>query len=516
MGDAIVIAKVNTILEKMDAFFHGIEPSLKNGMSRDKYFMDHKIANQKDFNFALTAYDIIKNKIPYNVAGCTGRAKLFSYFADEIGADATNYFYHWIIPTAKIDDIINGAEQINGHQLVGVVLSDGLHLIDPGIGKSFQECEIKNVCRIGEEIDSTGAGIKDHIITDIMMPERFDNVDTYKKMESVYLRNTEIQNAFQTIGLINKYLAFPDSDALIKLKHVNNEAYELIRQRDYPAKDLVENIKKAISLDRYRPKNMSITELAVSSDLNNIGGEFSTFDIDLSKMSKEPKNYSEIRERFKYGMVNLALLSKQFAKDWVRRLNNHKYLVNKARNANDENAINAYDDLFKALAKDFCDEYDCAVNVKVVDDWKKSEYGPKKGENKTFGYQIILPALDVKCDSESEANKIYKEFMKNPYDYPGSYLKSIVRVNITNIRKAHPEKDDFFYFMIGCFVHEIHHGLDGLKPHENAVGSQYYFLDTKTHIDAADNLDEYIKSATEISSYTIEKEFKKLFKKSRS
>lgn len=86
MTDKEIIEKVNIVLEKIDTFFHGLEPSLKNAVSRDAYFEQHpEITDHVNYNFSLSGDDIINQKIPYNAAGCTGRAKLFSKYAQEIG-----------------------------------------------------------------------------------------------------------------------------------------------------------------------------------------------------------------------------------------------------------------------------------------------------------------------------------------------------------------------------------------------------------------------------------------------
>ena len=52
--DKDIIEKVNIVLKKIDDFFHGLEPSLKNAISRDKYFEQHpEITDHKNFNFSL-------------------------------------------------------------------------------------------------------------------------------------------------------------------------------------------------------------------------------------------------------------------------------------------------------------------------------------------------------------------------------------------------------------------------------------------------------------------------------
>ncbi|MBP3544934.1 MAG: hypothetical protein J6J82_01340 [Alphaproteobacteria bacterium] len=185
-ADKEIIEKVNIVLEKIDTFFHGLEPSLKSAISRDKYFEQHpEITDHKNFNFSLSGDDIINKKIPYNVAGCTGRAKLFSKYAQEIGLQEFN-----IVATAKKEGIKNknSGKMIDGHQLVVIKLSDGLHMIDPGKGKTYEKAQIDGICKVGENIDAVGHNQKDYVISAILKPSEYDNIKTYQQMANLYLR----------------------------------------------------------------------------------------------------------------------------------------------------------------------------------------------------------------------------------------------------------------------------------------------------------------------------------------
>lgn len=185
MTDKETIEKVNIVLEKIDKFFHDIEPSLKNAISRDKYFEQHpEITAHKNFNFSLSGDDIVENKIPYNVAGCTGRAKLFSKYAKEIGLKDFD-----IVITAKKDDLKNknSNQMIDGHQLVAIKLSDGLHIIDPGAGKTYEKAKIDGVCQVGENIDAVGNHQKDYVISAILEPNEYNDIKTYEQMKRLYV-----------------------------------------------------------------------------------------------------------------------------------------------------------------------------------------------------------------------------------------------------------------------------------------------------------------------------------------
>ena len=324
-------------------------------------------------------------------------------------------------------------------------------------------------------------------------------------------QDIEIQNAKQTIDLLKSYSVAKtqqEKDSLLNQIHSTNYgAYILITKRNFEPDDLADKIEKVIKLNEYRPKNLNIMKMAADYDLENIGGEFNTFDRKLSKMIKNNEDPESIRKRFVAGTFNIYMLSKQFAADWIQRLNNHKDLVAAARNATEENAIDAYDKLFKALTKDFCEQYDCHIDSKVITDWAAADFKPKDGWDMTNGYQLTAHGLDLPKDiSKDEKAKILSDFHKTPDEYPGAYRESYVRINISVTRKNHPEPADFFYTMIISFAHEMHHALDYQKPRQGALGPQIEEIDRKTYVLPTKNEKAYHESATEISSYQIQHE----------
>jgi len=329
-------------------------------------------------------------------------------------------------------------------------------------------------------------------------------------------RNIEIQNAKQTIALLKSYATAKTQkkkDTLLQqIRSVNLWAHILLTQKNYEPMDLATKIEKAIQLNQYRPKNMSIVQLAKSDDLNHIGGEFDTFDIKLNKMMKDKESPEKIRDLFKGGTANVYILAKQFSADWIRRLNKHKNLVATARNANETNIIKAYDDLFMALAKDFSKEYDIQISTKVVTDWATSTIKPKDDWEKIQGLQLVSTGfMHKKGMSDTEKQKLIEECVKNPE----KHKISRIRINITNIKEANQNPDDFFYSMISIFAHEIHHALDLLKPREGALGPQISLIDNKTYTNISVNKQAYQESATEISSYAIEETLRDYLKNIR-
>lgn len=323
--------------------------------------------------------------------------------------------------------------------------------------------------------------------------------------------NIEIQIAKQTIGLLKQYADAKnqeEKDSLLsQLSSVNPGAHIVLTKKNYDPLDLAAKMEKAIQLDQYRPKNMSIVQLAISDDLAHVNGDFDTFDIKLSKMIKNKEDPKKIRDCFIGGTANIYVLAKQFSADWIRRLKKHKELADAARNAKEDTVVKAYNELFNALAKDFCEEYKCHIHAKVIIDWATSDVKPKDGWDNTSGYHQAAHGLDLPENvSEEEKTKILEEFHKNPVKYPGAYRESLVRINITNIMNKHPEPVDFFYSMISIFAHEMHHALDYQQTREGALGSQIEQADSKIYVNPTESVDAYLASATEISSHEIQYE----------
>ncbi len=149
--------------------------------SRPDYMKAAGITNP-DWHFSLTADDIIEQKIPANVIGCTGIAKLFCKLA--AGTDlkysvvCTAYEPDWR-KARKAED-----RNIGGHQLIAVELDGKLRMFHPG--RSKLEFIDANVV-VGNTVDF---GFRDvhglYLITAIMKPQDFIKINTYEKLRNVY------------------------------------------------------------------------------------------------------------------------------------------------------------------------------------------------------------------------------------------------------------------------------------------------------------------------------------------
>lgn len=175
---------IQSLLDKMHAMFD----MAAGPNNRSEYMRQHNVSGI-DWHFSLSADDIIKQKIPRAVAGCTGKAKVFSKLATEAGLK------HVVLTTARIADL-NGAEQdrkdgrkeriISGHQIIAVYDENGkLRAFDPGrkeLGYIKSDIQVGNIINFQFSV-----GVLPHLITAILTPQAFAKVNTYQKLRDLYI-----------------------------------------------------------------------------------------------------------------------------------------------------------------------------------------------------------------------------------------------------------------------------------------------------------------------------------------
>ena len=183
-----MIAEIKTILDKMHTIFRGaVGPR-----TRIEYMQAHKIPEtDRDWHFGLSAEDIIKDKIPANVMGCTGRAKLFCKLAADKGIKS------FVVCTAKYDDwkaTRNGnANHMNGHQIIAVEIDGKMRVFDPGLKDLvFIDTKLES----GEFIGAPGSGKKEYIITAVVPGDEFTKMNTYQQLSNLYSSGDMNNSAF--------------------------------------------------------------------------------------------------------------------------------------------------------------------------------------------------------------------------------------------------------------------------------------------------------------------------------
>jgi len=177
-------------LEETHAEFHKIFQNAVGPRNlRDYAGSKGMTMNQaEDWKFALTAQDIINEHIPANVAGCSGRAAVFSKLLQQ------RMIPHKVILTAVVDDLNrarNDIQQgkkpniINGHQIIAVEIDGRLRMFDPG--KKKLELIDGNVS-VGRHFKYDFSD-QEYVITNIMSPAEYDKIRSPSDLQNAYKQN---------------------------------------------------------------------------------------------------------------------------------------------------------------------------------------------------------------------------------------------------------------------------------------------------------------------------------------
>ena len=164
-----ILQKIHYVLDKIKQFKVDTENSPNANLDRLEYRQKYNL--EKNFNFVLTANDIIDGKVPVKVIGCTGLAKLFSYYANEIGLDCEVVF------TANEKDLKNKSPQINGYQLISIKLENGKEVVFDPQNPELKEINLANFSHAGTP----------HIFVAKQSGKDIEKVNSYEALEKIYL-----------------------------------------------------------------------------------------------------------------------------------------------------------------------------------------------------------------------------------------------------------------------------------------------------------------------------------------
>ena len=183
----------NNIESKIQEIMNQMQEMFQNAVgprNRREYTEYHGITGL-DWHFGLTPKQIIEQKIPANVIGCTGIAKLFCYLANRAHIKA------FVVCTAKYDDwatVKNGENKtINGHQINAVEIDGKLMVFDAGRKHlHFIDTDLTP----GSFIDARGSGNLDYMITAVVPGKDFLQMNTYQKLRNLYTSGDMNKNTF--------------------------------------------------------------------------------------------------------------------------------------------------------------------------------------------------------------------------------------------------------------------------------------------------------------------------------
>lgn len=195
MSDSEIIQKINECLTLVHAHFDKADIDARHNAPdaaqsekfgiREWWLHEYRktSGNQYANMFSFNADDILRNNIPSYVVGCSGRANLFAKYARECGLD---------VNIVAMVDTASKKQYPDGHQIIAVRFSDGLHLVDPGGGRTtYERAKITGQCKVGAKVYyNRREGQTEYKITAILTPDEHAKIDRIEKLAAIYKNGT--------------------------------------------------------------------------------------------------------------------------------------------------------------------------------------------------------------------------------------------------------------------------------------------------------------------------------------
>ena len=180
---------VQQILDEM----HNILSNALGPNNRREYMRANNIRGDINWSFSLSPTDIIRNRIPSNVIGCTGCAKLFCFLAQQYGIKC-NVVAMASIPDWRREHFAtqgvtpdNSDIVINGHQIISVDFADGPRMFEPA-RRRFVPLTVPP--RIGGIVDIGTP--QEYIIRAIVPGDKFIKLSSYWELDNLYRNSTTL------------------------------------------------------------------------------------------------------------------------------------------------------------------------------------------------------------------------------------------------------------------------------------------------------------------------------------
>ncbi len=191
MSDSEIIQKINECLTLVHSHFDTADKDARDNAPdaaqaekfgiREWWLHEYRqtSGNRYANMFSFSADDILRNNIPSYVVGCSGRADLFAKYAAEVGLD---------VKIIAMVDTASKKQYPDGHQIIAVKFPDGLHMIDPGGGRTtYERAQITGQCKVGTKVYyNRRDGQTEYKITAILTPDEHARIDRIEKLAAIY------------------------------------------------------------------------------------------------------------------------------------------------------------------------------------------------------------------------------------------------------------------------------------------------------------------------------------------
>ena len=293
-----------------------------------------------------------------------------------------------------------------------------------------------------------------------------------KKQNLVWWANTDrIVN--KAVGKIRKYQETQNpAGRSALLKQMSPEIQVMIRF--WSPQDAIEKLRMAAQKDQFRPRDLSIEMFAMRDDLEYVGGAFSTYNYEISKMWRKDTPADEIKFVIREEIQNnLRPVAYQYGEQIARLMNKHEKLAGTATNSLRHRNPSAIGIFLQTLANDMKFElglHNYTLKIHVVDSWN---HIPRRLWNSVDNDTFAIIDFDSR--------------------------KTWIHINRRTIF-ADRDKKYKFNAIVATLAHEFGHFIDWVAPDMGALGAQKAVLDSGLYDEK-----DYYSNATEESSAMIEK-----------
>ncbi len=242
----------------------------------------------------------------------------------------------------------------------------------------------------------------------------------------------------------------------------------------------IRRCNRAIELNKFRPKDLSLLDMVVYPDLFHIHGAFSTFVPELTEKRIQDKTPDEIRNLIVSKISNMTEVSEILTKEFLKALDSRTEFRKRLIGSHQPELFQ-WGQFLQGIADDISKRLGIKHEVLVgcVNDW-----GPSSGRSHDCLGNYLCAK---KCTSQE---------------------LSMIILNIANLSRvaARYGYDDFFtrfqLFVEVCsaFLHEFSHYLDDKIPNLGALGAQKSSV-AKRYYDFSEGV--YYDNPTEVCAHQI-------------
>ena len=250
----------------------------------------------------------------------------------------------------------------------------------------------------------------------------------------------------------------------------------------YGTDTFIRRCERALEMDKFRPKNLSLIDFVAYPDLFHVAGPFSTYMPEFANRNIKGCTPDQIRNGIANSITNMTEVSDNLATKFLCALDRRRDAQRRLISDGFSDNLWCWGEFFQGFADEIMQAQNITnqtLLVVCVDDWKNFPNIPPETLGNFF------------CLNQRKGTVI-----------------SVIALNIKNLKKRiSSEYDDdffqrFYLFIEACvaFLHEYSHFIDERLPDYGALGAQNSVLARRFY---DTSLPVYNDNPTEVSSYIV-------------